>query len=109
MVPAFLTCPASAFGQPVCRLGLASRGGPASALTPDDVLHAVERGVNFLNWPGFADEPGGADAMSEAIAALGPRRARSSSASSSVPARPPTPPSSSARSSPLCGPTTSTC
>ena len=75
MVPAFLTCPASAFRQPVCRLGLASRGGPASALTPDDVLHAVERGVNFLNWPGFADEPGGTDAMSEAIAALGPRRA----------------------------------
>jgi predicted aldo/keto reductase-like oxidoreductase len=72
--PPFLTCPGSAFGQPVCRLGLASRGWPASAITPDDVLHAVERGVNFLNWPGEADEPGGADAMSEAIAALGSRR-----------------------------------
>ena len=71
----FLTCPAPAFGQPVCRLGLASRGRPASSLSPDDVLHAVERGVNFLNWPGEADEPGGADAMSEAIASLGSRRA----------------------------------
>ena len=70
----FLVGPASAFGKPVCRLGLASRGRPASAITPDDVLHAVDRGVNFLNWPGFADEPGGADAMSDAIAALGPRR-----------------------------------
>ena len=28
------------------------RGWPASAITPDDVLHAVDRGVNFLNWPG---------------------------------------------------------
>jgi aryl-alcohol dehydrogenase-like predicted oxidoreductase len=70
----FLTCPASAFGKPVCRLGLATRGWPASALTPDDVLHAVERGVNFLNWPGEADDPGGADAMSDAIASLGARR-----------------------------------
>jgi predicted aldo/keto reductase-like oxidoreductase len=70
----FLTCPASAFGKPVCRLGLASRGWPASTLTPDDILHAVDRGVNFLNWPGEADEPGGADAMSDAIAAMGARR-----------------------------------
>ena len=72
--PPFLTCPASAFGKPVCRLGLASRGWPASAITPEDVLHAVERGVNFLNWPGEADEPGGVDAMSDAIATLGSRR-----------------------------------
>jgi aryl-alcohol dehydrogenase-like predicted oxidoreductase len=71
---AFLRLPASVFGKPVCRLGLASRGWPASALTPDDVLHAVERGVNFLNWPGEADEPGGADAVSAAVAALGNRR-----------------------------------
>jgi aryl-alcohol dehydrogenase-like predicted oxidoreductase len=70
----FLIGPASAFGQPVCRLGLASRGGAASALDSNDVLHAVDRGVNYLNWPGFADEPGGVDAMSDAIAALGPRR-----------------------------------
>lgn len=72
--PPFLTCAAPAFGKPVCRLGLASRGWPASAITADDVLHAIERGVNFLNWPGEADEPGGADAMSAAIASLGSRR-----------------------------------
>ena len=70
----FLTCPASAFGKPVCRLGLASRGWPASAMSPDDVFHAIDRGVNFLNWPGEADEPGGADAVSDAIASLGPAR-----------------------------------
>jgi aryl-alcohol dehydrogenase-like predicted oxidoreductase len=70
----FLMHAQKAFGKPVCRLGLASRGWPASAITPEDVLHAVERGVNFLNWPGEADEPSGADAMSEAIASLGSRR-----------------------------------
>ncbi len=43
-------------------------------MTPDDVLTAVERGINFLNWPGEADEPGGADALSAAIASLGSRR-----------------------------------
>lgn len=68
----FLTCPAAAFGRPVCRLGLASHGH--TAITPDDVLFAVESGVNFLNWPGVADEPGGADAFSEAVASLGRRR-----------------------------------
>src|SRR5262245_36900521 len=71
-VSPFLMLPAEAFGKPVCRFGLASRGG--TALTCADVLYAVERGVNFLNWPGNADEPGGPDAFSEAIAALGPRR-----------------------------------
>jgi predicted aldo/keto reductase-like oxidoreductase len=71
----FLSRLVSAFGKPVCRLGLASRGWPASAITSDDVLYAVERGINFLNWPGEADEPGGANAMSDAIAALGARRA----------------------------------
>ena len=96
-----------AFGKPVCRLGLASRG--QSAISPDDVLHALERGVNFLNWPGVADTPGGADAFSDAIAALGRGASRSSSASSSVPGRPPTPPESSARSWPPFAPTTSTC
>jgi predicted aldo/keto reductase-like oxidoreductase len=70
----FLMAPAACFGKPVCRLGLASRGWPVSAITPDDVLYAVERGVNFLNWPGEADEPGGADAMSAAIAGMGSRR-----------------------------------
>jgi predicted aldo/keto reductase-like oxidoreductase len=61
-----------AFGKPVCRLGLASRG--ESALSPDDVLGALERGVNFLNWPGEADTPGGPDAVSDAVASLGRRR-----------------------------------
>src|SRR5437763_12190173 len=68
----FLSRPAEAFGKPVCRLGLASRGD--TALTSDDVLHAVERGVNFLNWPGEADAPGGADALSTAVASLGAGR-----------------------------------
>ena len=69
----FLIGPPAAFGKPVCRLGLASRGD-RPGLSPDDVLHAIDRGVNFLNWPGQADTPGGADAISETIAALGDRR-----------------------------------
>ena len=73
LVPSpFLTCPAGFFGKPVCRLGLAARGG--SALSSDDVLHAIERGINFVNWPGEADTPGGPDGLSEAIAMLGPQR-----------------------------------
>jgi predicted aldo/keto reductase-like oxidoreductase len=68
----FLTRSAEAFGTPVCRLGLAWRTG--SELTTDDVLATLDRGVNFLNWPGAADAPGRTDAFSEAIAALGPRR-----------------------------------
>jgi predicted aldo/keto reductase-like oxidoreductase len=71
-VSTFLSCPAGAFGQPVCRLGLASHG--RTAITPDDILYALGRGVNFLNWPGEADEPGGPDAFSEAVASLGTRR-----------------------------------
>jgi predicted aldo/keto reductase-like oxidoreductase len=67
-----LSSPADAFGKPVCRLGLASRGG--CALTADDVLFALERGVNFLNWPGAADSPGGPDGLSAAVAALGGQR-----------------------------------
>jgi predicted aldo/keto reductase-like oxidoreductase len=63
---AFLCRPAAAFGKPVCRLGLATRGD--TGLTPDDIHFALERGVNFLNWPG------GADALSQTIASLGPRR-----------------------------------
>lgn len=59
--------PRAALGRPVCRLGLASRGD--SGLTPDDVGHAVERGINFLNWCGHPD------GLSEYIANLGPRRA----------------------------------
>src|SRR5262245_3496288 len=69
----YLMRDATAFGLPICRLGLASHG--ATAITPDDVLFAVERGVNFLNWPGNADSPGGGDAYSNAIASLGRRRA----------------------------------
>ncbi len=68
----FLLCSAPAFGKPVCRLGLASHG--TTAITPDDVLYALDRGVNFLNWPGLAEGGDGADAFSEAIASLGPRR-----------------------------------
>jgi aryl-alcohol dehydrogenase-like predicted oxidoreductase len=68
----FMTCPVEAFGKPVCRLGLASHG--QTAITPDDVLHAVRRGVNFLNWPGVADTGGGADAFSEAVGTVGPQR-----------------------------------
>lgn len=67
-----LVLPPGPFGKPVCRLGLATGGG--SALTCDDVLHALDRGVNFLNWPGEADAPGGSDAVSDAVAALGSRR-----------------------------------
>ena len=71
-VSPFLIGPSEVFDRPLCRLGLASRG--QSALTPEDVHDALERGVNFLNWPGEADTPGGPDAFSEAIAGLGPRR-----------------------------------
>ena len=60
--------PASDFGKPVCRLGLASRG--ESSLTVDDVHHAVGRGVDFLNWPGTAD------AFSRTVAELGSTRQR---------------------------------
>src|SRR5215472_3405710 len=62
----FLDCSAAAFGKPVRRLGLASRGDGQLAI--GDVHHALERGVNFLNWPGSED------ALSRTIAALGPRR-----------------------------------
>jgi predicted aldo/keto reductase-like oxidoreductase len=68
----FLACLPEAFGKPVARLGLASR--PATALTPDDVLYAIDRGVGFLNWPGWAEGPEGADAVSTAVASLGSRR-----------------------------------
>lgn len=51
---------------PICRLGLATRGG--THLQPADVLYALDRGVNFLNWCG---QP---DALSRTIASLGSRR-----------------------------------
>jgi predicted aldo/keto reductase-like oxidoreductase len=52
----------------VCRLGLASRGDH-NGLTPADVLEAVDRGVDFLNWCGSPD------ALSATVAGLGRRRA----------------------------------
>ena len=60
------------FGLPVCRLGLASYG--QTAVTPDDVLSAIDRGVNFLNWQGLAEGPSDGDAYSAAVSALGARR-----------------------------------
>jgi predicted aldo/keto reductase-like oxidoreductase len=68
----FLVAPARAFGHPVCRLGLASYG--RTAITPDDVLSAIDRGVNFLNWQGLAEGPSDGDAFSTAISSLGSGR-----------------------------------
>lgn len=51
---------------PVCRLGLATRGN--THLDPDDVHHAIDRGVNYLNWCGHPD------GLSQAIGELGERR-----------------------------------
>jgi predicted aldo/keto reductase-like oxidoreductase len=65
-VNAFLRRDAAAFGKPICRLGLASYG--ATDLTGADIVSALDRGVNFLNWAG--DE----DVFSRTIATLGPRR-----------------------------------
>jgi aryl-alcohol dehydrogenase-like predicted oxidoreductase len=62
----------SGFGFPVCRLGLASYG--RTAITPDDVLSAVDRGVNFLNWQGLAEGAADGDAFTTAISSLGTRR-----------------------------------
>jgi predicted aldo/keto reductase-like oxidoreductase len=56
----------SAKARSVCRLGLATRGGGHLAVA--DIHHALERGVNFLNWPGCPD------ALSQTIAGLGARR-----------------------------------
>jgi predicted aldo/keto reductase-like oxidoreductase len=50
----------------VCRLGLATRGN--TTLDAEDVLMAVGRGVNYLNWCGHPD------GMCEAIGRLGSRR-----------------------------------
>src|SRR5829696_7052345 len=68
----FLVTPGQAFGRPVCRLGLASYG--QTAITPEDVFHALGRGVNFLNWQGLAEGPSEGDAFTRAVAALGPDR-----------------------------------
>jgi aryl-alcohol dehydrogenase-like predicted oxidoreductase len=66
----FLVAPG--FGLPVCRLGLASFG--RTAITPDDLLAAVDRGVNFLNWQGLAEGPSDGDAFTAAVSSLGARR-----------------------------------
>jgi len=47
---------------PRCRLGLATRGN--TSLGASDVLHAIERGVDYLNWCGHDD------GMSAAIRSL---------------------------------------
>jgi predicted aldo/keto reductase-like oxidoreductase len=47
----------------VCRLGLATRGN--THLKIEDVEHAIERGVNYLNWCGHPD------GLSRAVASLG--------------------------------------
>ncbi|MGH7173283.1 MAG: hypothetical protein ACRELG_23625, partial [Gemmataceae bacterium] len=58
--------PRAALPNPICRLGLATRGN--SSLTPDDVQYAVASGVNFLNWCGVPD------GLSRFVASLGTRR-----------------------------------
>lgn len=50
----------------VCRLGLATRGN--TALNPEDVLEAIDRGVNYLNWCGYPD------GMQQAVRDLGTKR-----------------------------------
>ncbi len=52
----------------ICRLGLATRGN--THLEADDVHHAVDRGINYLNWCGHPD------GMSRAIRELGSDRDR---------------------------------
>ena len=52
----------------VRRLGLATRGN--THLKPDDVLYAIERGINYLNWCGHPD------GMSRAIRQLSSEQRR---------------------------------
>jgi predicted aldo/keto reductase-like oxidoreductase len=54
------------FVPEVCRLGLATRGN--THLEPADVLRAVDRGVNYLNWCGHPD------GLSTAVAGMGSAR-----------------------------------
>jgi len=67
-VSPFLQLPEAAFGKPVCRLGLATRGN--SALAVEDVLEAIAQGIDFLNWPGVDD------CLARVIAKLGSMRDR---------------------------------
>ncbi len=50
----------------VCRLGLATRGN--TKLDPEDVLYAIEWGINFLNWCGYDD------GIAKAVQQLGSKR-----------------------------------
>jgi aryl-alcohol dehydrogenase-like predicted oxidoreductase len=68
----FLVTPAQVFGLPVCRLGLASYG--RTALTPEDILTAVDRGANFLNWQGLAEGATDGDPFPTVISSLGTGR-----------------------------------
>lgn len=68
----FLLTTVGDFCVPVCRLGLASYG--KTSITPEDVLDAIERGINFLNWQGLAEGPAQQDAFTAAVRSLGPRR-----------------------------------
>jgi hypothetical protein len=71
----FAHCPfliTNDFGTPVCRLGLASYG--RTSITPDDVLSAIDRGVNYLNWQGLAEGPTDGDAFTTAVSSLGADR-----------------------------------
>lgn len=72
MLSSFLTLGPEAFDKPTCRLGLASRG--SGELTPDCFHLAIERGVNFLNWPGDSEEDGWRDALSDVVSAMGVAR-----------------------------------
>ncbi|NUQ61744.1 MAG: hypothetical protein HUU20_04600 [Pirellulales bacterium] len=59
--------------MPVARLGLASH--LQTSMPPDDVLHAIDRGVTFLNWLRLAEDRGAEpDVFAQAIASLGSRR-----------------------------------
>jgi predicted aldo/keto reductase-like oxidoreductase len=66
----FLITPA--FGFPVCRLGLASYG--QTEIAPDDVFHAIDRGINFLNWQGLAEGSAQEDTYTSVVGSLGSRR-----------------------------------
>jgi predicted aldo/keto reductase-like oxidoreductase len=68
----FLRRSGDVFGKPLCRLGLAARGD--SSLAADDVREAIERGLNFLNWPARSEGPREVEAFGAAIASLGPLR-----------------------------------
>lgn len=60
------TAQLKAGSPPVCRLGLATRGN--THLRPDDVEHAIDSGINYLNWCGKPD------ALSKTVAGLGAQR-----------------------------------